>query len=178
MYFLFLRYVNTVMVEDLQTEQKWHFLCSSWLAVDIDDCTVEKVFPVASETDMKGFRWVHYLSISFEKEYLKMHLKDFPFCSNLFFMKTTTDFCDGHIWYSVVSRPPSSNFTRVQRVSCCFSVLLCSMLTSIMFYGIPTDPSEQTMDMGMAQNNDIIMYTALQKFGNTPGKVWFWTISA
>ncbi len=22
------------------------------------------------------------------------------------------------------------------------------------------------------------MYTALQKFGNTPGKVWFWTISA
>ncbi|XP_016090515.1 polycystic kidney disease protein 1-like 2 [Sinocyclocheilus grahami] len=116
-------YVNMVMVEDLQTEQKWHFLCSSWLAVDIDDCTVEKVFPVASEADMKGF-------------------------SNLFFMKTTTDFCDGHIWYSVVSRPPSSNFTRVQRVSCCFSVLLCSMLTSIMFYGIPTDPSEQTMDMG------------------------------
>ncbi|XDV17483.1 hypothetical protein PO909_023332 [Leuciscus waleckii] len=116
-------YVNSVMVEDLQTEQRWHFLCSSWLAVDIDDCTVERVFPVASEMDMKGF-------------------------SNLFFMKTTTDFCDGHIWYSVVSRPPSSNFTRVQRVSCCFSVLLCSMLTSIMFYGIPTDPSEQTMDMG------------------------------
>ncbi|KTF76843.1 hypothetical protein cypCar_00034122 [Cyprinus carpio] len=49
-------YVNMVMVEDLQTEQKWHFLCSSWLAVDIDDCTVEKVFPVASEADMKGFR--------------------------------------------------------------------------------------------------------------------------
>ncbi|XP_077057922.1 polycystin-1-like protein 2 [Siphateles boraxobius] len=116
-------YVNSVMVEDLQTEQKWHFLCSTWLAVDIDDCTVERVFPIASEMDMKGF-------------------------SNLFFMKTTTDFCDGHIWYSVVSRPPSSNFTRVQRVSCCFSVLLCSMLTSIMFYGIPTDPSEQTMDMG------------------------------
>ncbi|RXN15681.1 mannosyl-oligosaccharide 1,2-alpha-mannosidase IA [Labeo rohita] len=69
-------YVNSVMVEDLQTEQKWHFLCSSWLAVDIDDCTVERVFPVASETEMKGF-------------------------SNLFFMKTTTDFCDGHIWYSV-----------------------------------------------------------------------------
>ncbi|XP_048041522.1 LOW QUALITY PROTEIN: polycystic kidney disease protein 1-like 2 [Megalobrama amblycephala] len=116
-------YVNSVMVEDLQTEQKWHFLCSSWLAVDIDDCTVERVFPVATEMDMKGF-------------------------SNLFFMKTTTDFCDGHIWYSVVSRPPSSHFTRVQRVSCCFSVLLCSMLASIMFYGIPTDPTEQNMDMG------------------------------
>ncbi|TRY95089.1 hypothetical protein DNTS_004183 [Danionella cerebrum] len=116
-------YVGSAMVHDLQTEQKWHFLCNSWLSVDIDDCTVEKEFPVASETDMKGF-------------------------SNVFFTKTTTDFCDGHIWYSVVSRPPSSSFTRVQRVSCCFSVLLCSMLTSIMFYGIPTDPSEQSMDMG------------------------------
>lgn len=65
-------------------------------------------------------------------------------------MKTAKDFRDGHIWFSVISRPPSSNFTRVQRVSCCFSLLLCTMLTSIMFWGIPSDPSEQTMDLGMA----------------------------
>ncbi|XP_073715481.1 polycystin-1-like protein 2 isoform X1 [Misgurnus anguillicaudatus] len=119
-------FVNSVMIQDMETGQKWHFLCSSWLSADVDDCTVERTFPVATDEDLKGF-------------------------SNLFFMKTTTDFCDGHIWYSVVSRPPSSNFTRVQRVSCCFSVLLCSMLTSIMFYGVPTDPSEQTMEMGTIQ---------------------------
>ncbi|KAA0723782.1 Polycystic kidney disease protein 1-like 2 PC1-like 2 protein [Triplophysa tibetana] len=116
-------YVNSVMVQDMETGEKRHFLCSAWLAADIDECTIERTFPVATDADLKGF-------------------------TNLFFMKTTTDFCDGHIWYSVVSRPPSSNFTRVQRVSCCFSVLLCTMLTSIMFYGIPTDPSDQTMDMG------------------------------
>uniref|UniRef100_A0A4W4GFP4 Polycystic kidney disease 1 like 2a n=1 Tax=Electrophorus electricus TaxID=8005 RepID=A0A4W4GFP4_ELEEL len=116
-------YVNKVMVQDLETGQKWHFLCSSWLAIDIGECTLDKVFPAATEKDLKGF-------------------------SNLFFMKTAKDFRDGHIWYSVVSRPPSSNFTRVQRVSCCFSLLLCTMLTSIMFWGIPTDPSEQTMDLG------------------------------
>lgn len=63
-------------------------------------------------------------------------------------MKTSKDFSDGHLWYSVISRPASSNFTSVQRVSCCFSLSLCTMLTSIMFYGIPTDPSEQTMDLG------------------------------
>lgn len=68
-------------------------------------------------------------------------------------MKTAKDFRDGHIWFSVISRPPCSTFTRVQRVSCCFSLLLCTMLTSIMFWGIPTDPSEQTMDLGMTQNN-------------------------
>lgn len=63
-------------------------------------------------------------------------------------MKTAKDFQDGHIWFSVINRPPRSTFTRVQRVSCCFSLLLCTMLTSIMFWGIPTDPSEQTMDLG------------------------------
>ncbi|XP_022597025.1 polycystic kidney disease protein 1-like 2 [Seriola dumerili] len=116
-------YVGNVMVQDLQTNQKWHFLCNSWLAIDIGDCSLDKVFPVSTEMDLKRF-------------------------SNLFFMKTTKDFSDGHLWYSVVSRPPSSTFTCVQRVSCCFSLLLCTMLTSIMFYGIPTDPSEQTMDLG------------------------------
>ncbi|KAM9408292.1 LOW QUALITY PROTEIN: polycystin-1-like protein 2 [Pholidichthys leucotaenia] len=116
-------YVNKVMVQDLQTGQKWHFLCSSWLAVDMAECTLDKVFLVATEMDLKRF-------------------------SNLFFMKTAKDFRDGHIWFSVISRPPCSTFTRVQRVSCCFSLLLCTMLTSIMFWGIPTDPSEQTMDLG------------------------------
>ncbi|XP_045888956.1 polycystic kidney disease protein 1-like 2 isoform X2 [Micropterus dolomieu] len=116
-------YVNKVMVQDLESGQKWHFLCNSWLAVDVGDCTLDKVFPVATEMDLKRF-------------------------SNLFFMKTAKDFRDGHIWFSVISRPPSSTFTCVQRVSCCFSLLLCTMLTSIMFWGIPTDPSEQTMDLG------------------------------
>ncbi|XP_078118997.1 polycystin-1-like protein 2 [Sander vitreus] len=116
-------YVSNVMVQDLQTEQKWHFLCNSWLAIDMGDCSLDKILPVSTEMDLKRF-------------------------SNLFFMKTTKDFSDGHLWYSVISRPPSSTFTCVQRVSCCFTLLLCTMLTSIMFYGIPKDPSEQTMDLG------------------------------
>ncbi|KAJ8247277.1 hypothetical protein GJAV_G00244460 [Gymnothorax javanicus] len=119
-------YVDKVMVQDLETGQKWFFLCSSWLAIDVGDFLLDKVFSVASEAELKAF-------------------------SNLFFMKTAKDFRDSHIWFSVVSRPPSSNFTRVQRVSCCFSLLLCTMLTSIMFYGVPTDPAEQKMDLGQIE---------------------------
>lgn len=52
----FLRYVGNVMVQDLQTEEKWHFLCNSWLSVDIDDCSLDKIFPAASEMDLKRFR--------------------------------------------------------------------------------------------------------------------------
>ncbi|KAM8855773.1 polycystin-1-like protein 2 [Spinachia spinachia] len=116
-------YVGNVVVHDVQTDQKWHFLCNSWLAIDIGDGSIDKVVPVSTEMELKRF-------------------------SNLLYMKTTKDFNDGHLWYSVISRPPGSNFTCVQRVSCCFTLLLCTMLTSIMFYGIPTDPSEQNMNLG------------------------------
>ncbi|TTK78900.1 Polycystic kidney disease protein 1-like 2 [Bagarius yarrelli] len=115
-------YVNKVMVQDLETGQIWQFLCNSWLAIDLGDCTLDKVISIASENDLKGFR-------------------------NLFFTKTAKDLCDGHIWYSVLNRPANSNFTRVQRLSCCFSLLLCTMLTSIMFWGVPKSPSEQDMEI-------------------------------
>ncbi|XP_042196318.1 polycystic kidney disease protein 1-like 2 [Callorhinchus milii] len=116
-------YVNRVTVHDLETDQRWCFLCNSWLAIDVGECLLDKTFSVATETDLKRF-------------------------SNLFFMKTAKDFRDGHIWYSVFSCPPRSSFTRVQRVSCCFSLLLCTMLTSIIFWGIPKDPAQQKMDLG------------------------------
>ncbi|KAM3828793.1 polycystin-1-like protein 3 [Vipera latastei] len=116
-------YVNRLLVHDVATDQKWYFLCNSWLAIDVGDCVLDKVFPVATEQDMKQF-------------------------SNLFFMKTSRGFRDSHIWYSVFNRCPRSSFTRAQRVSCCFSLLLCTMLTSIMFWGVPKDPADQKMDLG------------------------------
>ncbi|XP_008584536.1 PREDICTED: polycystic kidney disease protein 1-like 2 isoform X1 [Galeopterus variegatus] len=116
-------YVSRVLVYDLAMDKKWYFLCNSWLSIDVGDCVLDKVFPVATEQDRKQF-------------------------SHLFFMKTSTGFQDGHIWYSIFSGSARSNFTRVQRVSCCFSLLLCTMLTSIMFWGVPKDPAEQKMDLG------------------------------
>ncbi|KAB1274495.1 Polycystic kidney disease protein 1-like 2 [Camelus dromedarius] len=116
-------YVSRVLVHDLAMDRKWYFLCNSWLSIDVGDCVLDKVFPVATEQDRKQF-------------------------SHLFFMKTSTGFQDGHIWYSIFSSSARSNFTRVQRVSCCFSLLLCTMLTSIMFWGVPKDPAEQKMDLG------------------------------
>ncbi|XP_040592237.1 polycystic kidney disease protein 1-like 2 isoform X2 [Mesocricetus auratus] len=116
-------YVSRVLVYDPVVDRKWYFLCNSWLSIDVGDCILDKVFPVATEQDRKQF-------------------------SHLFFTKTSTGFQDGHIWYSVFCNSRWSSFTRVQRVSCCFSLLLCTMLTSIMFWGVPKDPAEQKMDLG------------------------------
>lgn len=43
-------------MQDVETGQKWHFLCNSWLAIDMGECILDKVFPVASDIDLKKFR--------------------------------------------------------------------------------------------------------------------------
>lgn len=41
---------------------------------------------------------------------------------------------EGHLWLSIFSRPPSNKFTRVQRCTCCFVLLLTAMLLNILYY--------------------------------------------
>ncbi|CAH1253412.1 PKD1L3 [Branchiostoma lanceolatum] len=45
------------------------------------------------------------------------------------------DMNDDHVWFSVLGRPARSPFTRVQRLSCCLTLLYCTMFTNIMFFG-------------------------------------------
>ncbi|XP_022098115.1 polycystic kidney disease protein 1-like 2 isoform X2 [Acanthaster planci] len=116
-------YVSRITVHDLETDDWWFFLCNSWLAVDIGEGHIDQTFPTATEKELSDFR-------------------------HLFSTRTVRDLRDGHLWFSIFSRPARSTFTRLQRVSCCLSLLMCVMLTSIMFYGVPTDPAEQVMDFG------------------------------
>ena len=67
---------------------------------------------------------------------------------NLFSDRTTRGLTDGHLWFSVFSRPARSHFTRLQRLSCCLTLLMTTMLSSIMFYGVPTNPEDQVLDFG------------------------------
>ena len=99
-----------------------HFLGNSWLGVDVGDGTVERCLPVASEDELKRFQY-------------------------LFFATARKDLTDGHLWVSVFSRPTRSTFTRVQRVSCCVSLLFTTMIANAMFY--------RSTDNMTIQNNDI-----------------------
>lgn len=51
---------------------------------------------------------------------------------------------DGHLWFSIFSRPPNSSFTRCQRLASATTLLAANIVTSLAFYGIPTgDPADQ-----------------------------------
>ncbi len=53
---------------------------------------------------------------------------------------------EGHLWFSIFSRPLSNKFTSVQRCTCCFVLLFTSMLLNIMYY----DLSNQTKSAGLS----------------------------
>ena len=115
------RYLSQLFVKDLQDKRSWTFIYNDWLAADRGAALLTTACVPAVT-----------------KEELKLKQK------HNFMVKTTHDLRDSHIWISIFSKPARSSFTRVQRVTCALSLLLTTMLTNIMFYGIPTDdPDDQ-----------------------------------
>ena len=74
----------------------------------------------------------------------KAELTNFSF---LFWSKAKDNLADSHIWFSIFQRPAKSSFTRVQRLSCCISLIFCSMCASIAWYGTQAD-SDQSLKAG------------------------------
>lgn len=105
---------------DLQTEETYIFIASRWLSVDQNDGLTDCLLPVSTKEELTDFNY-------------------------LFTNKTRRDFSDAHLWFSVYARPPRSPFTRCQRLSVAISLLLCSMVASVMFYGAVPDgkPSDE-----------------------------------
>ena len=99
------------MIQDIQTDHRWWFVCDNWLAVEEGDGKIERTLIPASKKELTKF-------------------------NVLFASEVRKNLTDGHIWFSVVARPPLSTFTRVQRLTCCLSILLCTMLANAMFYEV------------------------------------------
>ncbi|EDO48596.1 predicted protein, partial [Nematostella vectensis] len=102
-------YLRQVVIRDVQSDHKWFFVCNKWLALEKGDGRIDKVFYASSEKEINSFK-------------------------NKFYNRAATGLGDGHLWMSVITRPPTSPFTRVQRVTCCLCVLLTAMVTNAMFY--------------------------------------------
>jgi hypothetical protein len=107
----FLKYL---IIRDLQTMEKFHFICQQWFAVEKHDGKIERMLIAANEIEKHQFSYVlskqAYHSVS-----------------------------DGHLWFSIFSRPPSNKFTCVQRCTCCFVLFFISMFINIMYYDLSNE---------------------------------------
>ncbi|CAG2188171.1 PKD1L2 [Mytilus edulis] len=111
-------FLTRVLVQDLRTNKVYSFILGEWVGVERG--SVKVTIPCVKPEDFNTYK------------------------NQEFLLKSSRDLRDGHLWLSILSKPCQSHFTRVQRLSCCLSLLLCAMLTSIMFHGVPTDdPDDQ-----------------------------------
>eukprot|EP00794_Sanderia_malayensis_P014077 gene14077-15546_t len=117
-------YLSKVAIRDLNTNKNYLFINEAWLAVEEGDGSIERVLPIASDDEIASF-------------------------NHLFYSTTQKNLTDSHLWFSVFIRPPQSRFTRVQRLSCCLTLIYCTMLTNAMFYqvGGQSNPSS-TLKLG------------------------------
>ncbi|KAI3382134.1 hypothetical protein SNEBB_011127 [Seison nebaliae] len=104
-------YLKHVIIRNLQTDDKFYFIANRWFALDKEDGCIDRTLSVATEMEMKEFSFI-------------------------FETKRQKSMNDTHLWYSVFKRPPQSNFTRVQRFTCCFVLLYLTMLMNIIYFDI------------------------------------------
>ena len=101
-------FVETVVIKDRQTEQRWMFSINRWLAVEKDDGEIEVTVNTKSTNSF----------------------------SDQVRSRFGRKIADSHLWMSVFGKACSSSFTRVQRVSCCLSLLFSAMIANAMFYDL------------------------------------------
>ena len=99
-------FVETVVIQDRQTEERWVFTINRWLALEKDDGQIGVTVDSKSRSAFSA-----QVRSCFARK-----------------------IADSHLWMSVFGKACSSTFTRVQRASCCLSVLFSAMIANAMFY--------------------------------------------
>jgi hypothetical protein len=104
-------FLDFVIINDLQTAEKYYFICEKWFALEKGDGLIDRILTVSTEKEKKNPRYLI-------KKQTKFNLKD------------------GHLWYSLFARPIQTSFTRTDRAVCCFVLLFISMLFNILYYDL------------------------------------------
>ena len=116
-------YLKHVIIHDLQTREKFYFICEKWLAIDKEDAQLERILHLSLDLEKSRFKYL-----------LTRRIKE----------KLTDD----HLWFSIVSRPVQSSFNRLDRLTCCFVLLSISMLINILYYEVDRSSSQNSFKIG------------------------------
>lgn len=113
-----------MLIQDLQTNKEFCFICEKWFALDKDDGKINRFLSVSTEEQKKQLKY-------------------------LLAKQTKSKFRDEHLWFSIFSRQVRSSFTRIDRLTCLFVLLNMSMVMNIVYYGIyDTISSDQLIKIG------------------------------
>ncbi|XP_072168355.1 uncharacterized protein [Diadema setosum] len=117
-------YLKYIAIRDIQTRERFYFIVNQWFSVVEDDGQIDRLVPVAGREQMQNF-------------------------SHLFSNHSRRNLNDGHLWFSILARPPGSRFTRLQRAACCMMFLWLEMLVNIMWYEVsPPAHAQNPINLG------------------------------
>ena len=97
-------YLDEIEIRDTRSGNCWKFIFETWLSLE-DESHSNEVLQTPLHSNRNITRKV---------------IKEM--------------FSNGHLWLSIITKIPNDSFTRVQRISFCFSLLLCTMATNAAFY--------------------------------------------
>lgn len=100
-------FLEDVVILDKQTMDSWTFSNSQWLALERGDGRIERLLEDPRDKPNS------------KRDAIKLWWKGLT---------------EEHIWVSILAKPPTDRFSRVQRASCCLSIILSAMLANAMFY--------------------------------------------
>lgn len=109
-------FLEQVTITEFHTRTKWYFFANRWIAVERGSGNLFLELRALGENDRARFKDLFYSTISGRLG-------------------------DEHLWVSLFTRPPNSQFTRCQRLSCCLSFLFSSMVANAMFYQFSERPT-------------------------------------
>ena len=101
-------YLSYIIIQDLQTGEKFRFLADQWLAIDRNDFTSQIKIAVSPVNGLAT--------------------KEFLIRQGLF-----NTLKDDHIFWSIFSRPIRSRFTRTQRTCVSMATLYLAMVANAMW---------------------------------------------
>ncbi|XP_069759221.1 polycystin family receptor for egg jelly-like, partial [Narcine bancroftii] len=102
-------YLSRVKVQNVLSRQQWHFFCRRWLTITEDENLLLGTFPVT-------------------------HAGSLLCRQDAFFIELSSRMEKEHLWFSIFALYVNQSFSRIQRLSCCLTMLLCSLLTGIMLF--------------------------------------------
>ena len=102
-------FLSYVTIKDLQTENTLTFPCNTWFALEKGDGKIDRLLSPISYEETRTFMY----SLN---------------------SRGSQSFSEGHMWLSVLTKPPKSKFTRFQRTTCCLCLLMSAMLVNALFY--------------------------------------------
>ena len=114
-------YLKYIIISDLQTNEKYYFICEKWF--DITTGQIDQKIPVSEEEKLKNLSYL-----------FKRQAKD--------------KISDEHLWLSLITKPTMSNFSRVDRLTCCYVLLLATMLANILYYDVDKSTKTAGIEIG------------------------------